>query len=191
MQRMNRAALVAAVLLGTSAPATALAQHGQPGLPTGEPVRLTAPSQSIMGMVGRIEGPAGDGFLFQPTDGSETLVVPYGAVTRVEVRRRHSNGGAGAVLGGLLGAAFGAVAAAASTCDPASQWCIGPSGDQLMPVAIVIFGGAGAGLGALIGSVIHSEGWRTVPFRSEEPRAGLVISPDGRRGVRVGWTLRF
>ena len=149
-------------------------------------VRLTAPSRSMMGMVGRFEGPAEHGFLFQPTGGTETLVVPYDAVTRLEVRRRHSNAGAGAVLGGLLGAAFGAVAAATSTCDSATRWCIGPSGDELVPVAIVVFGGAGAGLGAT-----HSEGWRSVPLRREGARAEVMISPASRGGIRVGWTLHL
>lgn len=186
------AALAAAVLLGTQAPVPVLAQDGSTPkvAEIGQRVRITAPSRSMLEMVGTVQGRTANGLLFRPDEGAGALEVPFESVTRLQIRRRHSNAGTGALIGGLVGGVLGGVAGAASGCD-ADQWCVGPAGGSLVALGVVLVGGVGAGLGALIGSAIHSEGWRDVRIPDAAPPAGLTLLPAAGPGVRVGWSLRL
>jgi len=183
---------VAAVLLGTSVPVPVLAQDGStPKVAAiGQRVRITAPSRSMLEMAGTVQGRTTSGLLFRPDEGAGALEVPFESVTHLQVRRRHSNAGTGALSGGLVGGVLGGVIGATSGCD-ADRPCLGPDGGSLVAVGVVLFGGAGAGLGALIGPAIHSEGWRDVRIPSAAPAAGLTLSPAAGPGVQVGWSLRL
>ncbi|HMI31332.1 MAG TPA: hypothetical protein VK527_06300 [Candidatus Limnocylindrales bacterium] len=110
--------------------------------------------------------------------------VPLASVNRFEVSRgRHSSSGKGALIGMFAGAA-GGVAAGYVVCNHGN--CDSSTGDLTGIWASALgLGGAlfGAGIGAIIGGVIHTERWEKVSVH--DLRVG--IGPVGREclGLRV------
>ena len=118
----------------------------------------------------------------------DTLSVPAGLVTRLDVSRGRKNyaelgGGIGLGLGSLAGAFIGY----ASYGDKRPG--IGDvSSPELYAIGGVIVGGlVGGGVGALIGQSIRTDRWQEVPL--DRLRVSLGPQRDGRFGF--GASVRF
>lgn len=103
--------------------------------------------------------------------------VPFNAVTKLEwsagSRRRT---GAYALRGALLGAVVGGIGGAATGGD-----CEGSEGSCAAMGALIGAVGWGA-LGALVGSVVRSYGWK----ETQLPHADVSVTPRIGPGSRVG-----
>jgi hypothetical protein len=114
--------------------------------------------------------------------------VPLASLNLLEVSRgRHSSSGKGALIGMFAGAA-GGVAAGYVVCNHGN--CDSSTGDLtgIWASALGLGGGLfGAGIGAIIGGVIHTERWEKVSIH--DLRVG--IGPVGRQclGLRVALAL--
>jgi hypothetical protein len=137
----------------------------------GQLVSLTSDSVSIL--------VAGD---------ADTVHLPRSTLAQVRVSQGiHALTGHGALLGLGIGAGIGlglGLTAAARGCTGFCEIHVGPE-DVLALTAI--FGGAGAGIGALIGAVSHGERWQ----RAEWPRAGAGLGPTSHGRMLLGITLQF
>ncbi len=113
----------------------------------------------------------------------DILALPLDSVTTLEVSAgRRSQTGLGAGIGSLTGVAIGVVVGAASCTDEVfvkPTACAAAGG--------VIFGAAGALLGALIGATMKTERWVSVPL--DQLRVSFVPQRDGRYGL--GASVRF
>ncbi|HKQ20240.1 MAG TPA: hypothetical protein VJW75_10895 [Candidatus Eisenbacteria bacterium] len=115
------------------------------------------------------------------------LAVPVNSVRRIEVSLgRHGRAGRGALIG--LGAgALGGALAGLIVCSGGNCESSGITGETGLVTMVLGLGGAvvGTGVGALTGSLIRSERWRTVELHDLPYGEGL--SPEG--GLRLGLTL--
>jgi len=147
----------------------------------GARVRLALRDRPDRWLIGTVVGQTGDSLRLDERDSHAMLAVPTERVVALQVSRgRHSHTGLGALIGLAAGAAFGLIATAA---DPAID-------TDAAGYAVVagIFGGMGAGAGALVGWAIQSETW--------EPRSPIRISsrmvPTGAaRRPALGLSLQF
>ena len=180
----------AALFLGLLAglPLAGAAQAGSPLAP-GARVRVKAIASQAPWVRGELISLVSDSVSIRVTDGADTVHLPRNTLAQVQVSQGiHARTGHGALLGLGIGAGTGLVlglAAAAQSCHGA-RFCeirIGPE-DVLAFTALL--GGAGAGIGAMIGAVSHGERWQRV----EWPRVAGRWGPTSR-GKMVGITLRF
>ena len=84
----------------------------------------------------------------------QLMVQPVGPIdlsasSLAKIERVRSGARKGALVGLMAGAVTGALAVALTACDPS---CVGPSKQAVMLPAAAIFGGFGAGIGAIIGA---------------------------------------
>jgi len=154
-------------------------------LKPGAKVRMTAPALGLSKQVGRVQELNGDTLvvlvdvLHKSSLRLEMTDVPLSSISKLEVitgRRGHWLEGAG------IGVLLGVVVGAASGDDPSDQWFAYSAG-QKAGMYGVVFGLAGAGIGALI----KSDKWAEVPLEQLRPR--LIAAENGRVGVGV--VLRF
>jgi hypothetical protein len=75
--------------------------------------------------------------------------IDLSASSLAKIERVRSGARKGALVGLMAGAVTGALAVALTACDPS---CVGPSKEAVMLPAAAIFGGIGAGIGAIIGA---------------------------------------
>lgn len=88
--------------------------------------------------------------------------IPTGSIVRLQVRTgRGTNVGRGALIGGGIGFALGALCAAGSDD---TDWGT-PSGGECLVSGVV----SGVAIGALIGVVSRSETWAPVPLPTRGP----------------------
>jgi hypothetical protein len=111
------------------------------------------------------------------------VAVPFADLTELEVRRgKKSRLGTGALIGGGVGAALGI--ALAASCSGHEVLCEGGTEYAIyVPAAAAL----GAGLGALVGSLIKVDRWEAVPV--EELRIGP--SSADSHGMEVLVALRL
>lgn len=185
--------IVAALLVGA---ASLSAQESV--LRPGTPVRVTVPcsdaSRAATGherrcrMEGTLEGTVGDSLAI--SHAGTTTSYSRDAVRALEVRdgtRSHWMLGAGA---GLAAGTLGMVAVlnsggSTASCDGSANQDALSSGECL---GLYALGGVGgAGLGALVGSLIRTDRWRTVPL--ERLSVGPRTTAAGG-GVAFGVSLR-
>jgi hypothetical protein len=103
-----------------------------------------------------------DSLRYTRWDSTSVLALPLASVARLERSiGRHSGTGRGAVIGGLIGAAFGLFIGIAASTDNSGYLQVGV-GDVAAATGIV--GAAGAGIGAIIGSLSKRDRWETVPL---------------------------
>lgn len=123
-----------------------------------------------------------------PAGRAEPLAIALGTLARLEVQRgRQSAAGKGALIGFGIGAAAGVTLAVATsqTCEEGRDpGCLGPGIEAIAGAVVVGF--AGAGVGALVGSVTRQDRWVTVPVR--RPRASVTPLSGG---VRLTVTAAF
>jgi hypothetical protein len=177
------------VCLGGSVamPGAPLAAQTMPSqaIPRGARIRISLKASPEKLLVGTADTLKNDGLSWRPAVGS-SVTLPLSVINTLEMSRgRHSNAGKGAETGGvILGmlslATFGFMASL-----PKDDFFRLEGGwrDALLLTA----GGtaAGAGVGALIGSMSSSEHWQNVPLGSVQ----VVPISLGRFGVAV--SLRF
>jgi hypothetical protein len=110
-------------------------------------------------VVGNVVRVSADSLVVVPEDAPNELVLSASNVRRVDVSLgRRARTGRGALVGLLGGAVLGTVALAYFCSDS----CIGAVALAALPP-----GGAlvGAGIGAVIGSLVRTERWRSVSWR--------------------------
>jgi len=122
--------------------------------------------------------------------------VPIGQanIAALDISRgRHSNAGKGAVIGGSILGGLGlvlGVAAMAEGCNP-NEFCIEYTAGDVAAIT-VITGALGAGTGALIGALSHSDRWeRVLPAGTARLSPILRPSPDMPERTEIGIALRF
>jgi hypothetical protein len=117
------------------------------------------------------------------TSGKQTLTIPKGGITRLEVsfgKRGHAR--TGAIVGGAL-----ALVSLVALCADENEDCGSePGGAALLgAVGVVAYGG----FGALVGAVIRTEKWVVVPVGT--PTTGPQVQLMEGRASRPGVALRL
>ena len=148
------------------------------GLSVGARVRLTAPSVSRRTLVGELVRQDGTALDIRQADGSSTS-VPISSIARLQVssgKKRHI------LLGAFCGAALGVGYTLIALRCRHPGYCEDNAG--FIHAGLVVLGGGGAITGALVGTVVRTEQWTTVPL----PAPGSAGAPGG---TAVSFTLRF
>lgn len=119
---------------------------------------------------------------------AETIVVdslrlPLGSVTRLDVRQSETKTWEGTLIGAVVGAGFGALAFLDDDDEPCTGYlCARPP--DIGPGYIV----AGVILGAIAGTAIKAgKKWRRV----DVDRLSFNLGPQREGGVALGMSLRF
>jgi hypothetical protein len=160
-----------------------LSAQRQPTIHAGARVRISAPSEGYRGLIGTVSGYDGGDIVIKPGNEQSSVSVPLTSITTFKRSRGlKSNAGQGALIGSIVGGAFGALFAAATYRE-----CVGEGWDCLMhPESAgqaAVYGGTilgllGAGIGALIGANEKTERWEEVPL--DQVRVSIVPHRDGR-----------
>jgi len=162
MNTRSLSSMLAACSLLAVAPSMQ-AQVVPPDVPTGSRVRVrtaTAPDVWQKGTVASWHQDA----LELSIEGGWNRTLPLPELVSLEISRgRKSNTGKGALVGGIAGAAIGAVSSIAiAIADPLEGAGFGEYTLYTLGVTAV-----GAGIGALIGSLARTERWEAVPLSPE------------------------
>lgn len=171
---MSRSAWALAALLIMALPARG--EETRSGLSVGARLRLTAPSVARRPLVGQLVRQNDVALEIRRADGSSAS-VPIGSIAKLQVssgRKRHTL--AGAFGGAALGVGFTLIALRCKHpgfCD-----------DDFTNAGLVVFGGGGAALGAVVGTVVRTEEWTTVSLPAPRP-AGVP------GGTTLSFRLRF
>lgn len=175
--------LVAAILAtGTQAAVPCNAQGQEPATSiAGARVRVALRDRPGRWLTGTVVEQSGDSLRLDERDSHAMVAVPTERVAAFQVSRgRHSHTTLGALIGFAAGATFGIIATAA---DPAIN-----TDARGYTLVAGIFGGIGAGAGALVGWAIQSERWEPLlPLRTSSRR---VPTGATRRPV-LGLSLQF
>jgi len=122
--------------------------------------------------------------------GKAPVRIPLASVKRLEVARgRRTAVKEGAITGGLVGGALGALAVlylSHALCEGGSD-CNAEVGAY--GIGVGIFGAGGAGLGALTGLAIKTDKWVRVPVSDLRVAVGPVADGAGVK-VSLGWGRR-
>ena len=184
---------------------TVLTAQAPPPLHPGQRVQVTAPTYGLdrtEGTVLAVRGrdvvlalerlrPSRDRRFSQTETVNETLSLDSISGLRIPAGTR-IHPGAGAVVGGLLGIVVGALAyTPPPTNCTVNSLCFEKLGELPGRIGSASLGGlVGIGLGALIGSAIHSTRWAPVsPWDLDRLRATIAPLPAGRLGL--GAALSF
>lgn len=172
---MRRVALLIAVSL--AAPVLALPAQDTPT--AGQRVRIKTTS-SLEWLVGTLSGADDDSLRLwiQGSDSVRTVAVARSSVMQFEVSRgQHSNAGRGAIAGGAIFGTLGLLAGASCASDQ-HGWLTCSSADAVRITVLAAL--EGAGFGALVGAVSHSERWQSAPLSPSR----VTVAPY-RTGLRV------
>jgi hypothetical protein len=142
----------------------------------GQRVRLVL--QAGDPVVGHLLESSGDSFRLAGTTGP-ARTIPASEVRRLEVSvGRHSHAGRGAAIGSAVGGVLGLLAVASAESDYYYT-----DGEKV--VGVVGLTAMGAGVGALIGGLTHSERWQEVTVMRPSGLS-LMIRPATRSvGLRL------
>jgi hypothetical protein len=161
------------LVLGAALPA--LGDDSLSGLSVGARVRLTAPSVSRRPLVGQLVRESA-ALEIRRDDGSSAS-VPIRSIEKLQVssgRKRKT------LVGAVCGAALGVGTALITLRCKHPGFCE----DNYINAGLVVFGGGGAVVGALVGTAIRTEHWKTVPVP--------IARPAGAAGGNLlSLTLRF
>jgi hypothetical protein len=172
-------------LLGLTLICLAAADAGAQQLRPGDRIRVRTMSGGPAEMVGTYQGSEPD-HLVLFTSQSTRVEVPWDNLSRLELSRgMQTNAGKGALIGLGVGGAAGLALGLAFVADDSGFYEDVNAGHVVF--ATLVFGAAGAGLGALIGLASKSERWQTVP--AEQWR--IQVAPDLKGGVTIGVNLRL
>jgi hypothetical protein len=182
---MPRSALLV-MMLAVVARSGAVAQVGGPVQP-GQRVRVQSTVAHTPVLIGAVEAVGTDTLVVRRADGAGAGVataMPLSSIARLQVSRgRHSKWLTGLALGAGVGAASGAVIGAATHKD---NDILFSTGDNAVLGAIV-FTPVGALTGMVIGLLVKTERWQTVPLDRVSPSMGR--GPDGRLNFAVRVTF--
>ncbi|HWZ27473.1 MAG TPA: hypothetical protein VNX15_02870 [Gemmatimonadales bacterium] len=145
----------------------------------GTRVRVTTDSGPIVGSLVKADS---TGLWVSRSSGPLNVFVPRRSVKTLEVSlgtRNHT--GKGALVGFLIGAGSGVIGGLASGDDPPTSFVRFSAGDKAALLG-VLFGGVGAGFGALVGSGMTDDDWHEVS--PSTVRLSVRVAP-GRAGLGV------
>lgn len=194
---MRRAVLFTLILLSSLATAAAAEGDAAP-LPPNSRIRLSVSTHELIRVlagaplskkelrreqfIGTLQGRRDDDVVIRLDDPETDLAIPAKSVERIEYSRgMHGCAGEGARVGTVAGFA-GGFALGLVVCSE------GDCESDRMTVSTVLGGIgalAGAGIGAITGSQIRCEHWRTVPIKDLPYGEGLPRED----GIRVGLAL--
>lgn len=165
---------------------TALAGSPELGeLPPDTRVRITAPSLDLDRAEGSMVRSEADSLLVQLKSSRESLWIPMGALTSVDVRRKDSaRRRNGTLIGVLAGGVAGGVLGHNLASDrPNDSWSFSLSmskgvGATFGVLAGIVVGGA---IGTLVGSAVAEEYWD--PVRLGPRNLGIGIRPTAEQPV--------
>ena len=152
----------------------------------GDRVRVTAPPSGLANQIARVESVRNDTLVLQLKN--ETRSVPIAALSRLDVstgRHRHTLQGAG--IGGLGGAALGAISGYASGDDDPNQFLAMTAGGKAALGAVLI-GGVGLVVGSVVGALHVTDQWTTLPLGETKTTPAIEL---GAHTVRLGMRLSF
>jgi hypothetical protein len=154
-----------------------------PPLSVGHRVRLKTDSSSQW-LMGTLVTADEDSLGLRVADNAPSISVARRNVSQFEVSYPgHSNAGRGALIGLTIGALGGAIVGGVSSeCQPNKLCIVGPEAGAV--VGAVLFGGAGALLGAGIGAATRSDNWVSESLG----RARVTLVP---RGAGLALSLTF
>ena len=191
---MNAHRIVMLVAILALTPPGALAQQVAPLVP-GTRVRVGVPTtadhrgwriSTVQRLTGRLVAVRRD-TLFVDVGGASPTPVALSRVSTVEISQdTKSNAGKGALIGGLVGAALGGAAMAGACSAEILGEQPGCSGGEVAG-GVLVFGLSGAAAGALVGALIRSEGWQSIPLRDVR----VQPSPVTGDGVAISASLRW
>ncbi len=174
-----RCAVLLILLLAGAARSAAVAQAGGP-LQPGQRMRVRSTVAHTAELVGVFEGVRADTLMVRDDDRSVATAVPLATVDRLQVSRgRHSHWMTGAAIGFAVGAVTGVIVGVAGHND--TDWLIGSGASAFL--GAVLLAPIGAGTGPVVGLLVRTERWQTVPLDGIGP--GSPAGPDGRLGVGV------
>lgn len=194
-----RTTLAAALFVLFGLPAAPVNAQAASETLVGQRLRLTTNGEGSTGKVERIVGTLVStdetGLTLAAASsgsGNRTLKVSHAAVTRAEMSTRKSRKRSWALIGAATGAVIGGVLgySAPVDCSPNDFVCLlvypkeNQNRAQYTVAGALIFGAAGAGLGALIAP---GEKWQDAGTQ----RLRLSLAPTPHRGARVAITLGF
>jgi hypothetical protein len=164
---MHRVPLIVGLLMAALAILPVEAQ--EPAAPSvGSRVRVYAPAEMPDTVIGDLLDYADRALTVRCIRG-DTLILPYGSITSLEVRRTRSHAVRGAVTGLLMGATVGALGGAvgpgcgAHDCKPT---------DERMVRGMVSIGLVGGAVGLFVGVASSGETWESIPL-------GCLDAPSG------------
>jgi hypothetical protein len=129
---------------------------------SGSRIRITTDVRSPKPMVGTLVSADSDSLRLTSAKDQRLLTVPTRSVVRLQMSRgQRTSTGRGALIGALAGGVTALVLGVAASTENDSWVEVG--GPEIA-AAMGILGLAGAGIGALIGSVSHHEHWDSVPI---------------------------
>ena len=172
--------ILIALFATTSSPLAAQEVPVEPGAR----VRVKAPPQQPDWVDGTVVGWESESLVLQPEEPGTPLTLARDQITELDVydgRKGHALLGAGIGFGVGVGWTV-ALLSNESICNP-EETC--DAGDWAKGIAI--FGGAGAGLGALVGLLIKTDRWEAVPL--ERIRLSLTPVRDGRLAIMASVRL--
>jgi len=141
-------------------PLLALASQARPAIAPGDRVRITTADWEL---VGTLVTQGDDSLRLQVTGEVTPVSVARSAIKRLEIARSHSNTGTDALIGLGAGALVGGTLGAVAGSDLAGECPGNDCGAAPAVFGGLLMGALGAGVGAVIGSLSHSEQWDSVP----------------------------
>lgn len=175
---MRRVMLLGVVFAGLAW--SAAAAQAQTPLQPGQRVRVRSTVAHTPEVAGVFEGVRGDSLMVRDDDRSVATAVPLATVDRLQVSRgRHSHWITGAAIGFAVGAATGVIAGVAGHND--ADWLFSSGASAFL--GAVLLAPVGAVTGLVVGLMVRTERWQTVPLDDIGP--GVARGPDGRLGLGV------
>jgi hypothetical protein len=174
-------------LLGSMVCVATAADADEPA--PGTRVRVTGPGETIT-HTGSLVGIDDRGVTVRVKDG-RTVLVPPSEVTRLEVSRRPSRRGQGALIGmavgGVAGFVYGSESNKKYRCNPRVEFCLfGEDGLFTDSESGAITAVPGVLIGAAIGALVGGgEKWRRV----EDRRVQIRLAPSRQGGLALA--VRF
>lgn len=172
--------LIAALVI--TAPIHLVAQE-EPPIAPGDRVRVTAWSVVPGRPVGTVLAFGADTCVLQLEGRAEPLALPLASVTRLEVSRgQKSNAISGALVGGALGAGIALFGSTIAWLNSAEDFGLGGAA-----YVVGVLGGAGAGIGLLLGATSYTDRWEEVRL----DRLRVTVLPQRCGGLSVGLRVRL
>jgi hypothetical protein len=138
---------------------------------------------------GKVETVADDVLTVRLFGRSQVVTVPRAAITSLEVKRKHSQAGKGALVGAGVGLA---ISLGTVLYSEAGHHCVDGGEDPglctfLYVAGTVVATAGGALIGAVSGALTPRERWERV----DTQRLRVSVMPDPHGGIRGGLSVRF